>query len=387
MSASTILHVDMDAFFASVAEHDDPTLKGKAVVIGTGVRSVVSSANYLARTFGIHAAMPVSKAKRLAPHAVFVTPNMARYSEVSQNIMEIFHQYTPLVEPLSLDEAFLDVTGSKRLLGSGREIAQAIRAQVEAQEGITCSVGIASSKFIAKLASGRCKPNGILEIPKDRILGFLHPLPVSAIWGVGPKTQEELERLGLFTVADIANTPRATLIRALGEAAGSSLHELAWARDYREVVTDDPDKSISSAVTFDRDIDDPEVLLQELLRMTEKVASRLREKNYFAKTISIKIRYADFATVSRSKTVPMAIDSTHDIYEVVKTLFIALKLNGARLRLVSVNVENFSDEAPIQLELGAREKGWREADSAVDKAQARFGSGSVRPGRLIEPEE
>ncbi|MSV44322.1 MAG: DNA polymerase IV [Actinobacteria bacterium] len=377
----------MDAFFASVAEHDDPTLKGKAVVIGTGVRSVVSSANYLARTFGIHAAMPVSKAKRLAPHAVFVAPNMARYSEVSHKIMEIFHQYTPLVEPLSLDEAFLDVTGSQRLLGSGRTIAEAIRAQVEAQEGITCSVGIASSKFIAKLASGRCKPNGILEIPDDRILGFLHPLPVSAMWGVGPRTQEELERLGLFTVADIANTPRATLIRALGEAAGSSLHELAWARDYREVVTDDPDKSISSAVTFDRDIDDPEVLLQELLRMTEKVASRLREKNYFAKTISIKIRYADFATISRSKTVPMAIDSTHDIYEVVKTLFIALKLNGARLRLVSVNVENFSDEAPIQLELGAREKGWREADSAVDKAQARFGSGSVRPGRLIEPEE
>jgi DNA polymerase-4 len=387
VSASTILHVDMDAFFASVAEHDDPTLKGKAVVIGTGVRSVVSSANYLARTFGIHAAMPVSKAKRLAPHAVFVAPNMARYSEVSHKIMEIFHQYTPLVEPLSLDEAFLDVTGSQRLLGSGRTIAEAIRAQVEAQEGITCSVGIASSKFIAKLASGRCKPNGILEIPDDRILGFLHPLPVSAMWGVGPRTQEELERLGLFTVADIANTPRATLIRALGEAAGSSLHELAWARDYREVVTDDPDKSISSAVTFDRDIDDPEVLLQELLRMTEKVASRLREKNYFAKTISIKIRYADFATISRSKTVPMAIDSTHDIYEVVKTLFIALKLNGARLRLVSVNVENFSDEAPIQLELGAREKGWREADSAVDKAQARFGSGSVRPGRLIEPEE
>jgi len=387
VSASTILHVDMDAFFASVAEHDDPTLKGKAVVIGAGVRSVVSSANYLARTFGIHAAMPVSKAKRLAPHAVFVAPDMARYSEVSGNIMEIFHQYTPLVEPLSLDEAFLDVTGSQRLLGSGRTIAEAIRAQVEAQEGITCSVGIASSKFIAKLASGRCKPNGILEIPDDRILGFLHPLPVSAIWGVGPKTQEELERLGLFTVADIANTPRATLIRALGEAAGSSLYELAWARDYREVVTDDPDKSISSAVTFDRDIDDPEVLLQELLRMTEKVASRLREKEYFAKTISIKIRFADFTTVSRSKTLPLAIDSTHDIYEVVKTLFTALKIDGARLRLVGVNLENFSEDAPIQLELGAREKGWREADTAVDKAQARFGSGSVRPGRLIEPEE
>jgi len=373
----------MDAFYASVAERDDPSLKGKAVVVGAGVRGVVLSANYLARTFGIHAAMPVGRARRLAPHAVFITPEHFRYSEVSEHIMEIFHSYTPHVEPLSLDEAFLDVTGSRRLLGSGRQIATAIRAKVEAEEGITCSVGIAPSKFIAKLASERCKPNGMLEIPADRILNFLHPLPVSAIWGVGPKTTEALERLGLRTVADVANTPRANLIRALGEANGSSLYELAWGRDYRDVISDEPDKSISAAETFARDIDDQEIILQEFLRLCEKATHRLRERNHFAKTISIKVRYADFTTINRSKTLPLAIDSTHETYEVVKKLFLGLHLDRARLRLVGVGLENLESQAPEQLILGSRERGWREAEGAIDRAQARFGLGSVRPARLL----
>lgn len=383
MSTATILHVDMDAFYASVAERDDPSLKGKAVVVGAGVRGVVLSANYLARTFGIHAAMPVGRARRLVPHAVFITPEHSRYSEVSEHIMEIFHSYTPHVEPLSLDEAFLDVTGSKRLLGTGRQIATAIRAKVEAQEGITCSVGIAPSKFIAKLASSRCKPNGMLEIPADRILNFLHPLPVSAIWGVGPKTTEALERLGLRTVEEVAHTPRATLIRALGEVGGSSLYELAWGRDYRDVITDEPDKSISAAETFARDIDDQEIILQEFLRLSEKATQRLRERNLFAKTISIKVRYADFTTINRSKTLPLAIDSTHETYEVAKKLFLALRLDRARLRLVGVALENLESRASEQLVLGAREKGWREAEGAIDRAQARFGPGSVRPARLM----
>lgn len=383
MSTATILHVDMDAFYASVAERDDPSLKGKAVVVGAGVRGVVLSANYQARTFGIHAAMPVGRAQRMAPNAIFITPDHRRYSEVSEHVMEIFHSFTPHVEPLSLDEAFLDVTGSKRLLGSGRQIATAIRAKVEAQEGITCSVGIAPSKFIAKLASGRCKPDGMLEIPADRILNFLHPLPVSAIWGVGPKTTEALERLGLRTVEEVANTPRATLIRALGEANGSSLYELAWGRDYRDVVTDEPDKSISAAETFARDIDDQEIILREFLRLTEKATHRLRERNLFAKTISIKVRYADFTTINRSKTLPLAIDSTHDTYEIVKKLFLALHLDRARLRLVGVALENLESQAPEQLILGSRERGWREAEGAIDRAQARFGPGSVRPARLM----
>jgi len=381
---ATILHVDMDAFYASVAERDDPSLRGKAVVVGAGARGVVLSANYAARKYGIRAAMPVGRAKRMAPNAIFVTPDHQRYSEVSAKVMEIFDSFTPLVEPISLDEAFLDVTGARKLLGTGREIAVEIRRQVEASEGITCSVGIAPSKFIAKLASGHCKPNGILEIPADRILNFLHPLPVNAIWGVGPKTAETLERLGLRTVADIANLPRATLIRALGQASGASLYELAWGRDYRDVTPNEPDKSISAAETFAQDLDDPEEILREFLRLTEKAAARLREKDFYAKTISIKVRFADFSTVSRSKTLPLPIDSTHDIYEIVKALYLALNLDRARLRLVGISLDNLSEAAPEQLLLGARERGWREAETAIDQAKLRFGGGSVRPGRLIK---
>ena len=384
---ATILHVDMDAFFASVAERDNPELKGKAVVIGMGARGVVSAANYEARKFGIHSAMPVGRARRLAPHAIFLPVDMARYQEVSGHVMEIFQSFTPWVEPISLDEAFLDVTGSQKLLGSGREIAVAIRKKVEEQEGITCSVGIAPSKFIAKLASANCKPNGMLETTADRILTFLHPLPIQAMWGVGPKTAEVLERLGLRTIEDIAKLPRATLIRALGEANGASLYELAWGRDYRDVTPDEPDRSISAAETFAQDLDNPEEILTEFLRLTERATARLRDRDLFAKTISIKVRFADFSTINRSKTLPLPIDSTHDVYEVVKGLYQALRIERARLRLVGVALENLSQAAPHQMMLGEREVGWRQAEGAIDQARARFGKGSVRPARLISAGE
>ena len=379
----TILHVDMDAFYASVAELDHPELRGKAVVVGAGIRGVVLSANYQARKFGIRAAMPVGRAKRMAPQAIFVPPEHHRYSEISERVMEIFSSFTPLVEPISLDEAFLDVTKARRLLGTGREIAEKIRARVLAEEGITCSVGIAPSKFIAKLASQHCKPNGLLEIKEDGILDFLHPLPVRAVWGVGPKTAESLDRLGLKTVGDIANTPRSTLIRALGDATGESLYELAWGRDYRDVTPDEPNKSISAAETFSYDIENPEEILREYLKLTEKVAERLRSRRLFAKTITIKVRFSDFSTINRSKSLPLAIDSTHDIYEVVKKLYQALNIDRARLRLVGVSLDNLQEESPQQLILGARESGWREAEGAIDKANARFGGASVQPGRLI----
>jgi DNA polymerase-4 len=374
----------MDAFFASVAERDNPELKGKAVVIGMGARGVVSAANYEARKFGIHSAMPVGRARRLAPHAIFLPVDMARYQEVSEHVMEIFHSFTPWVEPISLDEAFLDVTGSQKLLGTGREIAVAIRKKVEEQEGITCSVGIAPSKFIAKLASANCKPNGMLEITSDRILTFLHPLPIQAMWGVGPKTAEVLERLGLRTIEDIAKLPRTTLIRALGEANGASLYELAWGRDYRDVTPEEPDRSISAAETFAQDLDNPEEILTEFLRLTERATARLRDRDLFAKTISIKVRFADFSTINRSKTLPLPIDSTHDVYEVVKGLYQALRIERARLRLVGVSLENLSEGAPHQMMLGEREVGWRQAEGAMDQARARFGKGSVRPARLIK---
>ncbi|MEY2732442.1 MAG: hypothetical protein RLZZ523_313 [Actinomycetota bacterium] len=386
---STILHVDMDAFFASVSELDYPQYRGKPLVVGAGSRGVVLSANYAARKFGIRAAMPVARAQRMAPTAIFIPPDHERYSDVSRRVMEIFFEYTPYVEPLSLDEAFLDVTGSRRLFGSGRDIAQAIRKRVSDQEKITCSVGISTTKFIAKLASGRCKPDGVLEIAHDRILTFLHPLPVNEIWGVGPKTNEELQRLGLRTVADIAHTPIETLKRALGESAGVALYELAWARDYREVVPDAPEKSISAAETFSYDLEDREEIFRELLRLTERATHRLRKRELRSKTIGLKVRFSDFTTITRSKTVALPINGTHEIYEIAKDLFLALKIDGARIRLLGVSLENLSDEtgAVEQLELGEREVGWREAQAAIDRAIMRFGRGSVLPARLVGEDE
>jgi len=380
---TTIIHCDMDAFYASVAELDDPSLRGKPVVVGAGIRGVVLSANYAARKFGIRAAMPVGRAKRMAPNAIFVTPDHHRYSEISAKVMKIFESFTPFVEPLSLDEAFMDVTGAQRLLGTPREIGQAIRKRVHDECGITCSVGIASNKFIAKLASGHCKPNGLLEIPDDRVISFLHPLPVSDLWGVGPKTSEQLQRLGLNQISDIAHTPLETLKRALGDATGEHLHNLSWGRDYREVIVDDPDQSIGANETFSYDIDDPETILREYLKLTERASTRLRSRDLYAKTISITVRFSDFKTITRSKTLPLPISSTHEIYQVVKDLYLALKLDRVQLRLVGVSLSNFKEEAPEQLMLGQREKGWREAESAIDQAAARFGEKSVRPARLF----
>ena len=375
----------MDAFYASVSELEYPQYRGKPLVVGAGARGVVLSANYAARKYGIRAAMPVSRAQRMAPHAIFIPPDHERYSEVSRRVMEIFFDFTPLVEPLSLDEAFLDVSGAFRIFGDGRAIAAAIRERVQRQEKITCSVGIAASKFIAKLASGRCKPDGVLEIPPDRVLTFLHPLPVGELWGVGPKTNEELQRLGLRTVADIANTPVETLKRALGEGAGESLYELAWGRDFREVITDAPEKSISAAETFAHDLEDREELLRELLRLAERVTRRLRTRELRAKTISLKVRFSDFTNISKAKTLPLPINGMHEVFEVARDLFISLRLDGARIRLLGISLENLTDESGSveQLSLGQRETGWREAQLAIDRAIARFGSGSVKPARLV----
>lgn len=385
---ATILHVDMDAFYASVAEKDNPKLKGKAVVVGAGRRGVVSAANYEARKFGIRAAMPVYKAKALAPHAIFISPDMARYEEVSRSVMSIFHDITPLVEPISLDEAFLDVTGARRLLGDGQTIAKLIRARVEQKEGITCSVGIAHNKFIAKIASNQCKPNGLLEIDPERVLEFLHPLAAKEIWGVGPKTNEQLAKMGLQTVGDIANTPRSTLIRVLGQASGGSLYELAWGRDYRDVEIEHIEKSISSSETFDQDLDSQEEILKEFLRLTERSVERMREKGFAAGTISIKVRFTDFKTISRSKTVDLPITGTQEIFEVVKNLYLALNLENVLIRLVGVSLDSLVEDEEInQMVLGQRSSGWQQADKAVDRIKNKFGSASLRPARLVEDHE
>ena len=385
---ATILHVDMDAFYASVEERDDPKLKGKAVVVGVGKRGVVSAANYEARKFGIRAAMPIYKAKALAPHAVFIAPNMARYTEVSEQVMAIFRDVTPHVEPISLDEAFLDVTGARRLLGSGIEIADQIRKRVEKELGITCSVGIAHNKFIAKIASGHCKPNGVLEVDPEKMLEFLHPLAANEIWGVGPKTNELLEKMGLFTIADIANTPRSTLIRVLGQASGASLYELAWGRDYRDVITEHAEKSISASQTFDVDLYQPEEILKEFLRLTEKSADRMRAKGLAANTISIKVRFADFKTISRSKTLDLPTTGTQEIFEVAKSLYLSLDLDRVLVRLVGVSLDSLVENDDVtQMVLGERTSSWQQADRAIDRVKAKFGSGSLRPARLVDDKD
>ena len=385
---ATILHVDMDAFYASVEERDDPKLKGKAVVVGMGKRGVVSAANYEARKFGIRAAMPIYKAKALAPHAVFIAPNMARYTEVSEQVMAIFRDVTPHVEPISLDEAFLDVTGARRLLGSGQEIADQIRKRVEKELGITCSVGIAHNKFIAKIASGHCKPNGVLEVNPEKMLDFLHPLAANQIWGVGPKTNELLEKMGLFTIADIANTPRSTLIRALGQANGSSLYELAWGRDYRDVITEHIEKSISASQTFDVDLYIEEEILKEFLRLTERSADRMRSKGLATNTISIKVRFADFKTISRSKTLDLPTTGTQEIFEVVKALYLALNLDRVLIRLVGVSLDSLVENDDVkQMVLGERTSSWQQADRAIDRVKAKFGRASLRPARLVDDKD
>jgi len=385
---ATILHVDMDAFYASVEERDNPKLKGKAVVVGMGKRGVVSAANYEARKFGIRAAMPIYKAKALAPHAVFIAPNMARYTEVSEQVMAIFRDVTPHVEPISLDEAFLDVTGARRLLGSGIEIADQIRKRVEKDLGITCSVGIAHNKFIAKIASGRCKPNGVLEVDPEKMLEFLHPLAANEIWGVGPKTNELLEKMGLFTIADIANTPRSTLIRVLGQASGASLYELAWGRDYRDVITEHAEKSISASQTFDVDLYQPEEILKEFLRLTEKSTDRMRAKGLAASTISIKVRFADFKTISRSKTLDLPTTGTQEIFEVAKSLYLGLELDRVLVRLVGVSLDSLVENDDVtQMVLGERTSSWQQADRAIDRVKAKFGRTSLRPARLVDDQD
>jgi DNA polymerase-4 len=302
--------------------------------------------------------------------------------------MALFGSITPLVEPISLDEAFLDVSGALRRLGSATAIAELIRARVSDEQQITCSVGVATTKFVAKLASTRAKPDGLLVVPADKVISFLHPLPVGSLWGVGEKTEEQLTRLGLRTVGDIANTPLATLRRALGQAAGTHLHELSWGRDPRSVSPHEPDKSIGNEQTFEQDIDDPEIIHAHLLDLADHVAARLRAAGYVGRTISLKVRFADFSTITRSRTLPRATDVGKEIYDVVKGLYEALGLQRVRIRLVGVRVEGLADaqDAPHQLLLGEPEHGRREAEVAVDALRARYGSNAVRPARLVDPD-
>jgi DNA polymerase IV len=384
-----ILHVDMDAFYASVEIRDRPELAGRPVIVGhASGRSVVLSATYEARAYGVRSAMPVARARNLCPQAVMIPPRHGVYGAVSKEVMGIFRTITPDVEPLSLDEAFLDVSGALRRLGPPALIGQQIRAQVAEQQGITCSVGIAVNKFLAKLASVQCKPDGLLVIPASGILEFLHPLPVSALWGVGAKTAKTLARLGLRTVGDIAATPVSVLEPALGKAAAAHLSALAAGRDDRRVERVVAEKSIGAEETFAEDIDDPEVIRRELLRLSGRTARGLRSGGYAARTVVVKLRMADFTTITRSRTLPEPTDVANQIYATACALYAGSGLGArTRLRLVGVRAAGLvpAAAAATQLELGEEKpQSWRDAERALDRITSRFGSGAVRPAALVD---
>lgn len=388
-----VLHVDMDAFFASVEVRRNPELRGKALIVGGyGKRGVVTSATYEARAYGVRSAMPMSRALRLCPHAVVLPGNHADYCAVSTRIMEIFSTFTPLVQPLSLDEAFLQIGGAIRLLGRPREIAQKVRATIEAEEGITCSVGVAPTMFVSKIASTMSKPNGLLVVPKDRVLEFLHPLSVTALWGVGPRTAETLRSLGLRTIGELSRARPQTLSSNLGAASAAHLSALAMGLDPRTVSTARREKSIGAEETFYVDTDDLDQIRTEILRLSQKVGAKLRTQHYETKTINLKVRYADFTTISRSRTLAAATESSRDIYDSAGALFdelVRTDLDGQSLRLIGVRAEGLvpSRDSPRQLLLGEPEHGWSDAERVVDELTARFGGGVVRPATLVKSGE
>ncbi len=384
-----ILHVDMDAFYASVALRERPDLADQPVVVGGGGRSVVLAANYVARRYGVHSALSMTRARRLCPHLVVIEPDYDTFMTVSSSVMETFREVTPVVEAMSLDEAFLDVRGSVRRLGSPTEIAERLRSTIHDEQGITCSVGVAASVSVAKLASRRAKPDGVLVVPPSEVTSFLHPLDVGELYGVGEKTRALLHRFGLFTVGDLAHTPVRTLRRAVGEHLGRELHHLAWGTDRHQLIPragpHTPEGSMGADETFARDTDSREVVVRELLRLSARVGGRMRSAGLAGRTVTLKIRFADFTTLTRSRTLPEATDVTVEIHRAVTGLYDALGLQRARLRLVGVRVERLVPRSSVhrQLVLGEADHGWAEADRAVDRAIHRFGEAAVRPASLM----
>lgn len=380
-----ILHVDMDAFYASVETIKDPSLAGKPVIVGgLGGRGVVTSASYEARAFGVHSAMPIIRARRLCPHGIYVSNDFDSYLEYSRRIRDVFESITPLVEPLSLDEAFLDVGGSVRLFGTPLDIARRIKAHI-AEVGLACTVGVAPNKFLAKLASTIGKPDGLLVVPADEIETFLHPLPVGALWGVGEQTADGLRRLGLKTVGDVAKLGRRTLERAIGEAMGAHLHSLANGIDDRAVTPHEPARSIGSENTFSHDLDDTDEILREILRLSDRTASRLRAKGMCGRTVTLKVRYSNFSTITRSHTSGAELDTPAEIYAQAKALYLKLDPDRPRIRLLGVTMSGLAP-GPARHQLGLLDERARsrpEISAAVDAIRRRWGDDAVAPATLL----
>jgi len=383
-AAEPILHADLDAFYASVEALKDPALAGKPVIVGgIGGRGVVSSASYEARAYGVRSAMPTVRARRLCPNGIFLPPDFEAYQAHSNRFREVLLAHTPLVEPISLDEAFLDVGGASMLFGTPRAIAARIRAEVAREVGVTCSVGVAPTKFVAKLASDLCKPDGELVVSADGVLAFLEPLPVGRLWGVGEKTGEVLSRMGVRTIGDLAATPEPILARLLGEQHARHLSQLSHGIDARDVVPYEAPKSVGHEETFDHDLDDDETLLRELLALSGRVASRLRADGYQARTATLKVRLATFTTLTRSKTLADATDVGADLYQTVSELYRNLPGERHRVRLLGVQASGLVPAGAEQLVLLRGER-WGDVERAVDRIEHRFGRGATTPASLLD---
>lgn len=378
----------MDAFFVGVEQRERPELRGRLVIVGfPAERSVVLSASYEARAYGVRSAMPMANALRLCPRAIVVEPRHALYYEVSRELMALFGEYTDLVEPLSVDEAFLDVSGAVRRLGAPEEIAASIKADVRARLGLTASVGVAASKFVAKIASARCKPDGLLVIRPEDTVPYLHSLPVEALWGIGGKTAEVLARLGIHTVADLAHTPDSTLQRTLG-ASGLHAKALSWGIDQRRVTPEREEKSVGAEETFGVDVTDDAVLRRELLRLAHRVATRLRSGGVEAGTVSLKLRYADFSTLSRSRGLTVPTDSAQVLFEEGARLLAGLGPRPQSVRLIGLRGERLvRGGGAVQLSLERRDDNWRTAEHALDAVAERFGRSSLKPASLLDSGE
>ena len=385
-----ILHVDMDAFFASVEQRDDPSLVGIPVVVGGRLnsRGVVSAASYEARKFGIHSAMPVAEAFRRCPEAVFLPVNMLKYGEVSKQIREIFLTYTPMVEPLSLDEAFLDVTGSTSLFGPADKIALIIKQRIQQELNLTASVGLASNKFLAKLASDLRKPNGFVVVQPDKIQEFLDPLSVERIWGVGKKTATQLHALNIRTVRDLRNLEQGYLTQLLG-AIGSQLYFLARGIDDRSVETDRVVKSIGRETTFSTDIADQNLLETVLLKLSVDVGRRARKESLKAKTITVKLRYQDFRSVSRSHTLTRASNLDDVIYHEACHLLGEVSLKQP-LRLIGVTLSNLTDQEVDVNQLALFSEPRQDSENLIkvmDSVKEKYGENSITRARLLRPKD
>lgn len=390
-ATGAILHVDLDAFYASVEQLDDPALRGRPVIVGgLGGRGVVAAASYEARKVGVRAAMPMGRARRACPSATFVSPRFDRYSTKSREVMAILESVTPLVEQLSIDEAFLDVRGARRLLGTGPEIARIVRERVRAEAGLVVSVGVASTKFLAKVASDLSKPDGLLVVEPGTERDFLAPLPVSRLWGVGPATLQRLDRMSVHTIGEVAALSESTLTAALGNALGQRLRALARNDDPRAVVPEHTAKSIGAEETFAVDLRTRDACDSEVVRLVDRVTARLRRGGLEARTATLKIRYANFETLTRARTVPTATDVSTVFLATVRELLDALDCSRG-VRLLGVSLSALAPAAASQgvLDLdgsGSRVRLERRAavERAVDAVRDRFGSRSVGPASLVD---